>query len=132
MNTDPIADLLTRIRNASTVRFPQVAIPYSNEKRAILNVIEEGGYISGYNKGKNDKGRDVLRVNLKYDQNGKSVIREVKRLSRPGRRLYVGKNDLPYHRGGLGLIVVSTSKGMMSVDSARKEGIGGELICSLF
>lgn len=137
MNTDPIADLLTRIRNAATVRFPDVVVPYSKEKREILRVIEEGGYIAGSNLTKEKavkkgEGRDVLKVNLKYDNNGEPVIREIKRMSRPGRRLYVGKDKLPYHRGGLGLIVVSTSKGMMSVDEARKQGLGGELICSLF
>jgi len=139
MNTDPIADLLTRMRNAATVRFPDVSVPYSKEKKEILRVIEEGGYIAGAHVTKDEatikkgsEGRDVLKVNLKYDTNGAPVIREIKRLSRPGRRLYVGKDDLPYHRGGLGTIVVSTSKGMMSVDDARKQGIGGELICSLF
>ena len=89
-------------------------------------------YIAAVNEKKTDAGRDELNVHLKYDNNGRPTIKEIKRLSRPGRRLYVGKENLPHHRGGLGLIVVSTSKGMMSAEGARKEGIGGELICSLF
>ena len=132
MNTDPIADLLTRLRNASMVRFPSLDIPASREKKAILKVIEEGGYIAGVSESKSEEGRDLINVNLKYDSNGESVIKEIKRLSRPGRRLYVGKDELPHHRGGLGLIVVSTSKGMMNAEEARTAGIGGELICSLF
>ena len=132
MNTDPIADLLTRLRNAAMVGFQEVAVPASKEKKAILQVIEDGGYIAAVNEKKTDAGRDELNVHLKYDNNGRPTIKEIKRLSRPGRRLYVGKENLPHHRGGLGLIVVSTSKGMMSAEGARKEGIGGELICSLF
>jgi len=132
MNTDPIADLLTRIRNAAMVGFPAVKLPASREKKAILQVIEDGGYIAGYSEKETDSGQGELEVRLKYDVNGTPTIKEIARLSKPGRRLYVGKEKLPYHRGGLGLIVVSTSKGMMSAESARKEGIGGELICSLF
>lgn len=130
--TDPIADLLTRIRNASSIGFKSIDVPASKQKEAVLNVIKEGGYLSSYRKETDENGKPVLKVALKYTNAGEPVIRKIDRLSKPGRRFYVGKDNIPYCRGGLGLVVISTSKGMMSAQDARQEGIGGEIVCSVF
>ena len=132
MNTDPIADLLTRIRNAAQVSHPSVRVPASKAKERVLNVLLEEGYVHRFETLTNEAGRSEFKIFLKYEDSGKPVIRELKRLSRPGKRLYVGTEDVPRFKGGLGLVVVSTSHGMMSDREARKQGIGGELICSVF
>jgi len=129
---DPIADLLTRIRNASSVGFREVDIPASKKKEAILGVLKDGGYVGEYEQIDQGKGKKTLRVNLRYSTRGVPVIRKIDRLSKPGRRHYVGKDKIPYYKGGLGLVVLSTSKGMMSAQQARQEGIGGEVVCSVF
>lgn len=132
MITDQIGDLLTRIRNAQGAGHPSVNIPASKTKEQILAVLQDEGYIASYQAVKDEDGKPQLKVFLRYDNNGVAVIRELKRISRPGKRQYVSKNDIPWVKGGLGVVVISTSKGMMSDRNARKEGHGGELICSVF
>ena len=132
LHTDPIADLLTRIRNGILAGFKVVEVPASRQKEAILKVMNTAGYIGAVERDEKDKGKPNLLVHLKYSNQGDPVIQKLDRLSKPGRRHYVGKDRLPYYKGGLGLVVVSTSKGMMSAQQARQEGIGGEVVCSVF
>lgn len=132
MVTDQIADLLTRIRNAQRAGHPAVTIPGSKTKERVLHVLKEEGYIAGVEATKDADSKPVLKVYLRYLDDNAPVIRELDRLSRPGKRLYVAAEDIPVVKGGLGLVIVSTSKGMMSDRAARQEGIGGELICSVF
>jgi small subunit ribosomal protein S8 len=132
MITDQIADLLTRVRNAQEAGHPAVAIPASKTKERILNLLCEEGYIARFEKGEDSSGKPQLKVFLKYDHRGEPVIREIKRLSSPGRRVYVDKNGIPRNRGGLGIVIVSTSQGMLSDTQARVAGLGGELVCSVF
>jgi small subunit ribosomal protein S8 len=132
MITDQIADLLTRIRNAQGAGHPAVAIPASKTKERILNLLCEEGYVARFERGEDSAGKPQLKVFLKYDDRGGPVIRELKRLSRPGRRVYVDKNDIPRDHGGLGMVIVSTSRGMLSDAQARVAGLGGELVCSVF
>lgn len=132
MNTDPIADLLTRIRNASDAKHPTVKVPASKSKKQILALLTDEGFVAGYEERENEDGKPEFKIALRFDNKGLPVIREIKRLSRPGKRVYVGREDIPRNRGGLGMVIVSTSKGMLSDQKARLEGIGGELICSVF
>lgn len=125
--TDPIADMLTRIRNAQSANKTTVAIPASNVKSAIADLLKEEGYIAGYEQSTEDN-KPVLSISLKYFE-GKPVIEELKRVSRPGLRIYKKADDIPQVRAGLGVAVVSTSKGIMSDRAARKAGVGGEVIC---
>ncbi|NOX92855.1 MAG: 30S ribosomal protein S8 [Gammaproteobacteria bacterium] len=125
--TDPIADMLTRIRNALSAGKLTVTMPSSTKKIAIANLLVEEGYITGVNTQDID-GKPVLEVALKYYE-GKPVIDMIKRVSRPGLRVYKGKNELPSVMNGLGVAVVSTSKGLMTDRAARKAGHGGEVIC---
>jgi len=130
--TDQIADLLTRLRNAQRVNHPTVVLPASKVKESLLKLLQKEGFIANVVSEKDEKGKPALKVLLKYDNEGRGVIKEIKRLSSPGRRIYVRCQDIPKVRGGLGVSVVSTSKGVMSDKDARKEGIGGELVCSVF
>lgn len=132
MVTDQIADLLTRIRNAQGVSHPSVYVPASTVKESILKVLQDEGYIASYEKAEDENKKPVLKVHLRYTATGNPVIREIKRLSKPGRRAYVSKDEIPVNRGGLGTVIVSTSKGVISDKAAREQGIGGELICSVF
>ena len=132
MNTDPIADLLTRIRNASDAKHPTVKVPASKSKKQILALLTDEGFVAGYEERDNEDGKPEFKIALRFDNKGLPVIREIKRLSRPGKRVYVGREEIPRNRGGLGMVIVSTSKGMLSDQKARLEGIGGELICSVF
>ncbi len=125
--TDPIADMLTRIRNALSAGKLTVTMPSSTKKIAIANLLVEEGYITGVNTQDID-GKPVLEVALKYYE-GKPVIDMIKRVSRPGLRVYKGKDELPSVMNGLGVAVVSTSKGLMTDRAARKAGHGGEVIC---
>lgn len=127
---DPISDMLTRIRNAQMAGKTVVDVPASKLKAAVANVLKEEGYIADFNDAEAD-GKAVLRVDLKYYE-GKPVIAEIDRVSRPGLRNYAGKNDLPTVRGGLGVAIVSTSKGVMTDRAARAAGIGGEVLCTVF
>ncbi|MGM0368974.1 MAG: 30S ribosomal protein S8 [Bacillota bacterium] len=126
--TDPIADLLTRIRNATQLSKDRVRIPASNVKEAIANLLSEEGFVKGYKKyANNDQG--TLEVFLKYGENDEKVITGLKRISKPGLRVYAGKDELPKVLGGLGVAVISTSQGVMTDKEARKNGIGGEVLC---
>lgn len=125
--TDPIADLLTRIRNGHSSNKASVNIPASTKKAAILEVLKAEGYISGF-KETQDGAHKNLVVELKYYQ-GKPVIETIKRASRPGLRSYKGKDELPKVLGGLGVAIVSTSKGVMTDREARAQGHGGEILC---
>lgn len=127
MMTDPIADMLTRIRNAQMVEKAAVNVPASTAKRAILKVLKEEGYIQDFADQTVD-GKPMIEVRLKYYA-GRPVIERLERVSRPGLRQYRGKQKLPQVLGGLGTAIVSTSKGVMTDSAARKAGLGGEVLC---
>lgn len=127
MITDPISDMLTRIRNAQSAEKLSVLIPASTTKQAILKVMQQEGYIERYTE-QQANGKPVLEVFLKYYA-GRPVIESLQRVSRPGRRLYRGKDKIAPVAGGLGIAIVSTSRGVMSDQQARKAGIGGEVLC---
>ena len=126
--TDPIADMLTRIRNASSANHDQVDIPASRLKQEIARVFKEEGYIRDY-KIVDEDGRSVIRVYLRYGPNKGKVITGIKRISKPGLRVYAGHEEIPRVLGGLGCAVMSTSQGVMTDRNARKAGVGGEVIC---
>ncbi|AEJ44912.1 30S ribosomal protein S8 [Alicyclobacillus acidocaldarius] len=128
MMTDPIADMLTRIRNANLVRHEKVEVPASKVKRAIAEILKNEGYIRDAEYIQ-DGPQGTIRLFLKYGKNNERVITGLKRISKPGRRVYVGHEDLPRVLGGLGIAIISTSKGIMTDREARKLGIGGEVIC---
>lgn len=125
--TDPIADMLTRLRNANSVLHEKVEIPGSNIKKAIADVLKEEGFIKDYTFTKDNK-QGVITIKLKYGPNDEQVITGIKRISRPGLRAYVKKDQLPRVLGGLGIAIISTSKGIMSDKKARSTGVGGEVI----
>lgn len=125
--TDPIADLLTRIRNASTAKHPSVEIPASNMKKAICQILVDEGYIKGMQV-KNDTVQGTIVVTLKYQANGEPVIAGLRRVSKPGLRVYAGADELPKVLRGLGIAIVSTSKGVMTDKAARKAHVGGEVL----
>ena len=127
---DPLADMLTRIRNAQMAGKTSVEIPASKLKRAVCAVLADEGYVDGYSEVERD-GHKLLVVELKYFD-GKPVIAEIDRASRPGLRRYAGKDGLPSVRGGLGVAIVSTSKGVMTDRAARAAGVGGEVLCTVF
>jgi small subunit ribosomal protein S8 len=127
MMTDPIADMLTRIRNGQSANKAQVTMPASSKKQAMAEVLKAQGYISDYAVEDAD-GKAMLNITLKY-YGGKPVIERIERVSRPGLRIYRGKDDLPSVQGGLGVAIVSTSKGVMSDRAARAAGEGGEVLC---
>ena len=129
MMTDPIADMLTRIRNALSAGKLNVNMPDSKQKRAIAQVLKDEGFIADFAQAEAD-AKPVLNIDLKYYE-GKPVIENIKRISRPGLRIYKGKNELPKVMGGLGVAIVSTSKGLMSDRTARKAGFGGEILCTV-
>ena len=129
--TDPIADMLTRIRNAKMVGHPYVLIPSSNMKVAIARVLKSEGYIRDYELLRGQPHR-TLRVHLLYVDRGESVIQDLKRVSKPGLRAYAGKQDIPRVYGGLGMSILSTSQGVMTGREARRRGIGGEVLCSVW
>ena len=126
--TDPIADFLTRIRNAGIVRKDRVEMPSSKLKRSLANILKQEGFIRNYRYLDNKK-QGVLRVYLKYGPNGERVINHLVRVSKPSVRVYVGKEEIPRVKGGLGVAILSTNQGIMSGKQARKRGIGGEVIC---
>lgn len=126
--TDPIADMLTRVRNASSVKHESVDIPRSNLKEELARILKEEGFIREYKVVEDDK-QGVIRVYLKYDANKGQVIQGIKRISKPGLRVYANKDEVPRVLGGLGVAILSTSQGIMVDRAARKEGIGGEVIC---
>jgi small subunit ribosomal protein S8 len=126
--TDPIADMLTRIRNGLMVRKPFVLIPSSKIKVAIAQILLEEGYIQGYEV-TNERPQPNIRIWLKYDEKRRSIVAGLERVSKPGRRVYKGKQDLPWVLSGLGIAIVSTPKGVMTGRQARRQGVGGEVLC---
>ena len=131
MTTDPIADFLTRIRNGALAKHPRVEMPSSKMKIEIARILKEEGYLANY-KVVEEKGKKTLRVFLRYTPDRRSVITDLKRVSRPGSRRYVGKFDIKPVVGGMGIAIVSTPRGLMTGTSARKEGVGGELLCEVW
>lgn len=129
--TDPIADMLTRIRNASSSKFKTVDIPASNIKRAIADILFKEGYIKAYEEIKDD-AQGIIRITLKYDDKGVKVISGLKRISKPGLRVYASKEELPRVLNGLGIALISTSKGIMTDREARKENLGGEVLAYIW
>ena len=129
--TDPIADMITRIRNAQMRMLSSVTIPNSKFRARILDVLKEEGYISDYKFLTDKKNKGSLLVDLKYS-NGLPVIKEITRVSKPGRRIYTKAESIPKIRNGLGIVIVSTSMGIMSDNDARSKNIGGEIICRVF
>jgi small subunit ribosomal protein S8 len=128
---DPIGDMLTRIRNSQMRGKSTVSSPASKLRVWVLDVLADEGYIRGYEKTTDEGGHPALEISLKY-YDGDPVIREVKRVSKPGRRVYMGVNDIPSVRQGLGVSIVSTSKGVMSDANARAANVGGEVLCTVF
>ena len=129
--TDPIADLLTRIRNANQNGFARLEVPSSTFKVEITRVLKEEGYIKDY-RTLQDQDRIVIKIFLKYADKGEKVIKKIERVSRPSRRVYVGKDDIPQVMNGLGTAIISTSKGVMTDKQARREGVGGEVLCTVW
>lgn len=129
--TDPIADFLTRIRNANLVYHEKVEAPASKMKRAIAEILKQEGYIREYEY-IDDGKQGILRIYLKYGPNKERVITGIKRISRPGRRVYARKDQIPRVLGGLGVAILSTSKGIVTDKQARKLGVGGEVICYIW
>ncbi len=131
MVNDLVSDALTRIRNASMRRLEVAELLHSNLVESIVKIFQEKGYIDSYNVVE-DGNKKFIKVVLKYNSDGSSVINEVKKISKPGRRVYKGAEDIKRFKNGYGTIVVSTSKGVLSNDVAYKEGVGGEVICSIW
>ena len=129
--TDPIADMITRIRNAQMRTLNTVSIPNSKFRAKILDVLKEEGYISDYKTSTDKKNKIFLLVDLKY-YNGSPVIKEIRRISKPGRRIYTRADSIPKIQSGLGIAIVSTSMGIMSDNDARLKNIGGAIICKVF
>jgi small subunit ribosomal protein S8 len=128
---DPLGDMLTRIRNAQMRRRPKVVTPASNIRARVLDVLEEEGYIRGYARVELKGALPTFEIELKY-YNGQPAIREIKRVSTPGRRVYSPVRDLPTVANGLGVAILSTPKGVMSDSKAREQNVGGEILCSIF
>ncbi|CAG0996820.1 30S ribosomal protein S8 [Myxococcaceae bacterium] len=131
MLTDPIGDMITRIRNAGRARHRETSCSSSRVRLAIARVLAEEGFL-GTVRVEAREGKPVLVVGIRYDENGKPIIDGMRRVSRPGRRVYVGQSDVPKIRNGLGVAVVSTSKGVLSDRAAREAGVGGELLCEVW
>ena len=129
--TDPIADMLTRIRNANSSKHKTVDIPASNVKRAIADILFKEGYIKAFEE-LNDNTQGIIRITLKYDENGKKVIAGLKRISKPGLRVYANRDELPKVLNGLGIALISTSKGIMTDKEARQNGVGGEVLAYIW
>jgi len=129
---DPLADMLTRIRNACMVKFNTVDMPYSQMKGQIARLLKEEGYIDGYHVIEEKGPQNTLRIDLKYDKSGKQVITGLKRVSKPGRRIYARHNEIPKVMTGLGVSLISTSSGMLTDVQARAQRVGGEIICDVW
>src|SRR5262245_19256830 len=131
--TDPIADMITRIRNAVHARHPRVDIPASRFKAEIARILEREGYVTGVKLvDATDSAPAVIRIALKYGPKGENVISGLRRVSRPGRRVYLGRNDVPKVMGGLGTSILTTSRGVMTGTEAAREGVGGEVLCNIW
>lgn len=131
MMTDPMADMLTRIRNANMVKAEKVDMPASKLKLEVTKILKEKGFIKGY-KILKDRKQGVLRISLKYTSNGEKLISGLKKISKPGRRVYVDKEKIPVVIGGFGIAILSTSKGVLTDESCRHQGIGGEVLCYIW
>ncbi len=130
MNTDPIADMLTRIRNANMVSLTEVDIPSSKLKIELAKLLKSEGYVEDYNIIEQEDSKfKTIKITLKYDEKSKPVISNLKRVSKPGLRTYCKAKNLPQVLGGMGIAIVSTSKGLLTDRSARKENVGGEILC---
>jgi small subunit ribosomal protein S8 len=129
--TDPVSDLLTRLRNAISARHEKADVPSSRFKVELARILKDEGYIKNY-KVMDDRGGSLLRLYLKYDESGNPVIHGLTRSSKPGRRLYKGKDELPEVLGGLGVAIVSTSQGLLTGNDAKKRGVGGEVVCTVW
>ncbi len=129
--TDPIADLLTRIRNANMAKLQKVDIPSSNMKVSIANVLRSSGFIKNY-KVIADQKQGILRIYLKFIDEKEPVINEIKRISRPGSRRYVKSDEIPSVKNGMGIAILSTSKGILADKTAREAGVGGEILCTIW
>ena len=128
--TDPIADMLTRIRNAIIAGHKSTVLPSSKIKVELARILKEQGYMADYRL-EDQNGRKVINITLAYTPGRESVIKEIYRVSKPSRRVYVNKDEIPRVKGGLGICILSTSKGIMTGAQARRQGLGGELICSI-
>jgi small subunit ribosomal protein S8 len=128
--TDPIADMLTRIRNGLQARFPRVEMPSSKLKVEVARILKEEGYISNFKVGEDGK-KKVLKVFLRYDAQGESIITSLERVSKPGRRVYVDTQRIPRVLGGMGISILTTPRGVMTGREARKARVGGEVLCSI-
>jgi small subunit ribosomal protein S8 len=128
MVNDPIADMLARLRNAAEIKHPQVLMPASKLRVAVARILKDEGYIEKLEVTK-DKPQPFLRVWLRYDDKKKPLLSGVRRVSKPGRRVYAGKTDIPWVRHGLGVAIVSTTRGVMSGTRAKRMGLGGEILC---
>jgi small subunit ribosomal protein S8 len=129
--TDPVADMLTRVRNASGAKFAKVDIPSSKLKVQIAKIFKDEGYIKNFKVIK-DNRQGILRIYLRYDEKNRGVIQRLVRVSRPSRRVYAGHEAIPKTLNGLGISILSTSKGVLTDREARKQGVGGEIMCSLW
>lgn len=129
--TDPVSDLLTRLRNAISARHEKADVPSSRFKVELARILKDEGYIKNY-KVMDDRGGSLLRLYLKYDDTGNPVIHGLARSSKPGRRYYAGKNELPEVLGGLGVAIVSTSRGIVTDKTAREKRLGGEVLCNVW
>ena len=131
MMTDPISDMLTRIRNAGTARHRETSCPSSRQKLAIARILKDSGFI-GEVKVEARDGHPTLVIGIRYDQKGRALIDGIRRVSTPGRRVYVGKSEIPSVRRGLGVAVLSTPRGILSDKEAREAGVGGEVVCEVW
>jgi small subunit ribosomal protein S8 len=130
--SDPVADMLARIKNAYTTNMDTVVIPFSKFKADIANILDVEGYIRSHEIRKDEGIQGVIKVHLKYNKNGNCAISGLKRISKPGLRVYAEKDKIPKVMGGLGVVMVSTSKGVLTGSKAKESGIGGEVICSVW
>ena len=129
--SDPLGDMLTRIRNGQSAALKQVLCPASNLRGAVLTVLKAAGYIRGFEEKSDDRGHKQYVIDLKYSE-GEPVIRELHRVSKPGRRIYASASDIPRYYNGLGVTIVSTPRGVMADQQAREENVGGEVLCQVF
>jgi small subunit ribosomal protein S8 len=130
--TDPIADMLTRIRNANKARFKSVNVYMSQMNINIAKVLKKAGYINSYDNVKDEKGQQMLKIALKYPDTKRAVITDIKRISKPGRRVYVASDSIPKVLNGYGISVLSTSRGVITDEEARELNVGGEILCKVW
>jgi len=130
--TDPIADLLTRIRNAQQAGHPSLVVPRSKLKLEIVKILKESGFVEGYVDDPSKNYQGILKIFLRYDDGMNGIIRGLKRISTPGRRVYVGKADIPRVRNGLGIAILTTPRGVLTDSQARTAGVGGEVLCHVW